>query len=63
MDFWNFVGNPLYRRHEKATVEKCRYNDEYRKTLFDKIDMLINELGSDKKLLRKRKEKTLRNPF
>lgn len=55
-DFWNFVGNPLYRMHERSIAENCRESDEYRKKLFDKIDMLINKFRSDKELLKKRHE-------
>jgi hypothetical protein len=41
--------------HEKSIVEKCRDSDEYKKKLFEKIDLLINELRSDKELLRQKK--------
>lgn len=54
-DFWNFVGNPLYRMHEKSIAEKCRDSESYRRLLFEKIDVLIEELRSDKNL-RKRIE-------
>jgi DNA-binding HxlR family transcriptional regulator len=55
--FWKFVGNPMYRMHEKSIVENCRYSDRYKKNLFEKIDLLINELRSDKELFRKREER------
>ena len=55
-DFWNFVGNPLYRLNEKSVAEKCRASEEYRKLLFEKIELLVNELRSDRELLRKRRE-------
>lgn len=55
-DFWNFVGNPLYRNSEKLVAEKCRASDEYKRLLFEKIELLIEELRSDKELLRKRRE-------
>ncbi len=54
--FWTFVGNPLYRMHEKNIVEKCRSSDRYKKMLFEKIAILIDELRSDKELLRERKK-------
>jgi hypothetical protein len=59
-DFWNFVGNSMYRMHEKTIAEKCRDSDRYRRLLFEKIDVLIGELRSDKELLRNRKEKGVR---
>jgi DNA-binding HxlR family transcriptional regulator len=51
-EFWGLVGNPLYRMLEKSIVETCRESEVYKKTLFEKIDLLINELRSDKKLFR-----------
>jgi hypothetical protein len=51
--FWKFVGNPLYRMHEKSIAEKCRYSEEYRKKLFEKMDSLISELSGDKKSIQK----------
>jgi DNA-binding HxlR family transcriptional regulator len=54
--FWNFVANPQYRMHEKDVSEKCRYNKEYKKVLFDKIELLTNALRDDRELFRKRKE-------
>jgi len=56
-DFWNFVGNPLYRLSEKSIAEKCRSSDKYKQLLFEKIDLLVNELRSDRELLRKRNER------
>ena len=62
--FWNFVGNPLYRMLEKGIVEDCRNSEKYRKKLFEKIDVLINELRPDKELLREREERSMaRNNF
>jgi len=55
--FWNFVGNPLYRMREKGIVKDCRNSEEYRKKLFEKIDILINQLRPDKELLREREER------
>jgi len=55
--FWKFVGNPSYRMQEKSIVEDCRANEAYKEKLFEKIDLLINELRSDKDLLRKREER------
>jgi DNA-binding HxlR family transcriptional regulator len=58
--FWKFVGNPLYRMHERSMVEKCRESERYRKLLFEKIDVLTGELRSDKQLPRDRDKKLLR---
>ena len=55
--FWKFVGNPLYRMHEKSVAENCRASEEYKKRLFEKIDLLINELRSDKELFRRKEER------
>jgi DNA-binding HxlR family transcriptional regulator len=55
--FWNFVGNPLYRMLEKSIVEDCRNSEEYRKKLFEKIDVLIKEIRPDRELLREREER------
>lgn len=55
--FWKFVGNPLYRMLERFIVEDCRNSEKYRKKLFEKIDVLINELRPDKELLREREER------
>ncbi len=30
--FWKFIGNPLYRMHEKAIAGKCRDSERYRKS-------------------------------
>lgn len=54
--FWNFVANPQYRMHEKDVSEKCRHNEEYKKILFDKIELLTNALRDDRELFRIRKE-------
>ena len=56
-DFWNFVGNPIYRMHEKSVALKCRDSERYRRMLFEKTDALIDELRSGKELLRKRSDK------
>ena len=48
--FWAFFANPLYRIHEKGEAKKCQYNEEYKKALFEKIDLLIDQLRSDKQL-------------
>jgi len=55
--FWKFVGNPLYRMLEKFIAEDCRNSEKYQKRLFEKIDLLINELRPDKELLREREER------
>lgn len=49
----------LCRLHERGIAENCRESDEYRKKLFDKMDVLIDKFRSDKKLLRKRNRKSL----
>jgi DNA-binding HxlR family transcriptional regulator len=49
-DFWKFIGNPLYRTHERTIVEKCRESDRYKEKLFDKMQTMINELRSHKTL-------------
>ena len=56
-EFWGLVGNPLYRILEKSLVEKCRNSEEYRKMLFENIDILIAELRPDKELFRERGER------
>jgi DNA-binding HxlR family transcriptional regulator len=56
-DFWNFVGSPLYRMREKRIVEDCRNSEEYRRKLFERIDVLIDELRSDRELFREREER------
>jgi DNA-binding HxlR family transcriptional regulator len=48
-DFWKLVGNPFYRIHEKSISENCRASERYKKKLFEKMDILINELSRDKK--------------
>lgn len=39
--FWKFIGNPLYRMHEKSIAMNCRNSERYRKKLFEKIDALL----------------------
>jgi hypothetical protein len=46
--------------HEKSIAENCRDSQRYRSLLFEKIDVLIDELRSDKELFRKRKETAFR---
>jgi len=60
--FWNFVGNPIYRMLEKGIVEDCRKSKEYRNKLFEKMDVLINELRPDKELLKEREERGKKEP-
>jgi hypothetical protein len=55
--FWKFVGNPLYRMHLQSVADDCRHSEEYRKRLFEKIDLLVNELRSDRELYRQREER------
>jgi hypothetical protein len=53
--FWNYVVKPTYRLHLERASEKCRYNNAYRKQLFEKIDLLINQLRSDRAVLNKKR--------
>lgn len=55
--FWNFVRNPLYRMLEKSIVEDCRNSEKYRKKLFERIHILINELRPDSELYRESEER------
>ena len=55
--FWKFVGNPIHRMREKSIVERCRASNEYKRKLFEKIDLLISELRSDKEVFRLREER------
>jgi DNA-binding HxlR family transcriptional regulator len=59
-EFWNFVGNPLYRLIEKSITLDCRHSEEYRKRLFEKIDAMVNELRPDRELLKEREERKKR---
>ena len=52
--FWKFFANPTYRMHERDAANKCRYSNEYKILLFEKIDLLLNQLRSDRELFRKR---------
>ena len=52
--FWKFIGNPLYRMHEKTITGKCRDSERYRKKLFDKMATLIDQFRSDKKSIDKK---------
>ena len=56
-EFWGLVGNPLYRMLEKSIVENCRESELYRKTLFEKIDILIAALRPDREIIREREER------
>ena len=42
---------------EKSIVEKCRNSEEYRKMLFENIDILIAALRPDRELFREREER------
>jgi len=44
--FWNFIGNPLYRMHERDIAETCRESDRYKAKLFEKMETLIDRLRS-----------------
>jgi hypothetical protein len=54
--FWNYVVKPTYRLQLERASEKCQYNDNYKKVLFEKIELLTDALRSDRELYRKRKE-------
>ena len=58
--FWKLIGNPMYRMREKRIAEDCRTNEAYKKRLFEKIDILINELRNDKELFTQRNTKVLK---
>jgi hypothetical protein len=53
-DFWRFIGNPVYRMLERSVLEDCRRSEEYKKKLHEKIDGLINEIRTDKALLKEK---------
>ena len=55
-DFWKFVGNPISRLLERSVLEDCRGSEEYKKKLFEKLDILINELKGDKEPLNEGKK-------
>jgi DNA-binding HxlR family transcriptional regulator len=42
-EFWQLVGNPLYRLLEKSIVENCR-SEKYRQRLFERIDAQVERL-------------------
>jgi hypothetical protein len=44
--FWKLVGNPMYRIHEKAIVEKCRDSPSYKEKLFSKIEVMIKNFSN-----------------
>ena len=54
--FWLYFIKPTYRVKMESASEKCRYNDEYRKMLFEKIELLTTALRSDRELFRKRRD-------
>jgi hypothetical protein len=47
---------------EKCLVEDCRKSKEYQNKLFEKMDVLINELRPDKELLKEREERGKKEP-
>ena len=55
--FWLYFVKPTYRIQMERASEKCRFNDEYRKVLFEKIDCLINQLRSDREYVRQRRKR------
>jgi DNA-binding HxlR family transcriptional regulator len=54
--FWTFIGNPLYRMTESQIAENCR-SDRYREKLFEKIDVLIDDLRADKEEAKRKEER------
>lgn len=54
--FWLYFVKPTYRIKMESASEKCRYNEEYRKMLFEKIELLTTALRSDRELFRKRRD-------
>jgi DNA-binding transcriptional ArsR family regulator len=54
--FWLYFIKPTYRIKMESASEKCRYNEEYRKMLFEKIELLTTALRSDRELFRKRRD-------
>jgi hypothetical protein len=42
---------------EKTIAEDCRNSEKFRESLFEKIDLLVNELRADKDLFRAREER------
>ena len=40
-----------------SIAENCRNSEKYQERLFEKIDVLINELRPDQELLREREER------
>ena len=44
VDFYKFVADPIYKSFEKRLAFKCRNSKKYRKKLFEKIAILINNL-------------------
>ena len=55
--FWLYFVKPTYRIQLERASEKCRHNCEYKKALFEKIDLLINQLRSDREIYRKRSKR------
>jgi DNA-binding HxlR family transcriptional regulator len=43
-EFWQFLGNPAYRRIEMMIVDECKEDEGYKKILFKKIDEIISEI-------------------
>jgi len=42
-DFWNFVGDPLYRMLEKGIAEKCRESVDYRTAFFEEVELILKK--------------------
>jgi len=51
--FWRFIGDPLYRMHERVIAENCRDSERYKEKLFQKIDILIDRFRSQNKPINK----------
>jgi DNA-binding MarR family transcriptional regulator len=55
--FWLYFVKPTYRLQMERASEKCHYNNDYKKILFEKIDRLINQLRSDREYVRQRRKR------
>jgi DNA-binding transcriptional ArsR family regulator len=55
--FWLYFVKPTYRIQLERASENCRHNCEYKKALNEKIDLLINQLRSDREIYRKRSKR------
>jgi hypothetical protein len=42
-EFWEFVGDPLYRMLEKGIADNCRESIEYRTKFFEKVEAMLKK--------------------